>query len=217
MENAFKVYEEEFAGGLKGDILFLNMKQLQQDYKYVGLWYACDKNEETFITTEFYYTSEADCKRPPDFSEQLKENSFKKTSRFKIPDEHDCVWVATRIDQKNYCKIKAFALQKEKTYIDYKVIRHRGQSYDTLKNGIIKGCAAQFFKMGIEDRTGTIDYNDTIMFVVFIKELPPADWNFDGSCFGIQKLPIFVPTFIFSIRSRYSNWYGQNPLDDIRT
>ena len=209
MEDNYKVYEEEFAGGLKGDILYLNIKELKKDFQYVGLWYACDKNEETFITTELYYASQEVDKRPLEFSEELKENSFKRASRLKLVEEHDNVWVATRVDLKNYCKMKLGTQQRENTYINYKVIRNRGQSYDTLKNGIIKGCPAQFLKLGIEDRTGTIDFNDTIMFVVFIKELPPADWNFDGSCFGIQKLPIFVPIFLFSVRNRYSSWYGQ--------
>ncbi|MBN1798616.1 MAG: hypothetical protein JW822_08555 [Spirochaetales bacterium] len=214
-ENFYKIYEEEFADGFKGDILFLDLARIKKDYNYAGLWYACDKNEETYIATEVYYSQDQGQKRPPDFSEEISENSFKHSPRYTLSLKYSGVWIATRIEKGRYCGMKAFSTQTENTYINYKVIRNRGESYDTLHTGIIKGSKASFFKLGIEDKTGEIDYNDTIMFVVLIKDLPPDDWHFNPAYFGVQKLPVLVPAFLFPVRQKYTDWLGQNPSDNV--
>ncbi len=214
-ESFYKIYEEEFPDGTKSDILFLNLADIKSDYNYAGLWYACDKNEETYIATEVYYSQETHAKRPQEISEEISENSFKHSPRHAISLKQSGVWIATRTDKGRYCQMKAFSTQTENTYINYKVIRNRGESYDTLSTGIIKGSKACFFKLGIEDRTGEIDYNDTIMFVVLIKDLPPEDWHFNPAYFGVQKLPVLVPAFLFPARQKYADWLGQNPLDNV--
>ncbi len=215
MDEFYSMYEDEFTGGAKGDVLSLDLARIYREYAYAGLWYACDKNEETYIATELYYGGGQVSERPRDFSEEIAENSFKHSPRHTLRKDSGLVWIAMRTETNNYCKLKAFAVQTENTYINYKVIRNRGTSYDTLKNGVIKGTGAGFFKLGVEDRTGEIDYNDTIMFVVMIKNLPPQDWYFDPAYFGVQKLPMLVPAFLFPVRQTYSDWLGQNPMDGV--
>ena len=112
--------------------------------------------------------------------------------------------------------MKAFALQNENTYINYRVIQSRGSGFDMLDKGIIKGGKAAFFKLGIEDGTGELDYDDTVLFVVMIKNLPPEDWRFNASYWGVQKLPLVVPEFLFTLGQKYSSWLGQNPIDNIK-
>jgi hypothetical protein len=214
-QDFFEIQEDGFAGGAGGDVLCLDLARVRREYGYAGLWYACDKNEETYIATELYYGDGRTEDRPRDFSEEIAENSFKHSPRHALRLDSGRVWIAMRTEANNYCKLKAFAVQAENTYINYKVIRNRGESYDTLKNGVIKGSGALFFKLGVEDRTGELDYNDTIMFVVLIKDLPPQDWYFDPAYFGVQKLPMLVPAFLFPVRQKYSDWLGQNPMDGV--
>jgi hypothetical protein len=214
-EGFFKIYPDKFGRNDKGDVLYLDLAAVRREYRYAGLWYACDKNEETYIATEMYYGTQATDSRPPDVTEELSENSFKHSPRYAFPPDAHRVWIAMRTEKHAYCKLKAFTTQTENTYINYKVIRNRGTGYDTLKSGVIKGSKALFFRLGVEDGSGALDYNDTVMFIAFIKDLPPADWNFDPACFGIQKLPVLVPAFLFPVRQNYSNWLGQNPLDGV--
>jgi hypothetical protein len=214
MEESFSIVQTTYSGGLKGDALFINMGKLREENDYIGLWYACDRSEETFITTAFYY-AKGDCKKPEDFQEELKENSFKQIKKFTIPTGHDCIWIGMRTDEIHYCRLKIYEVQQEKTYIKYKVIRDKGTTVDVLGKGVMKGGIAYFFKLGIEDNTGEIDFNDTIMYVVFMKDCPPSDWRLDYGSLGIQKLPVFTSTFRFPVGETYTDWYGQNPLDDI--
>jgi hypothetical protein len=216
-ESFYKITEEDFPEGFKGHVLSLNLTEIKKDYNYAGLWYACDKNQETYIATEIYYNQDESGKRPQGFSEEISENSFKHSPRYGFSLNHSTAWIAMRTDKGRYCGMKVNSPHTENTYINYKVIRNRGESYDTLSTGIIKGGKGWFFKLGIEDKTGEIDYNDTIMFVVLIKDLPPEDWHFDPAYFGVQKLPVIVPAFLFPIRQKYSDWMGQNPFDNINT
>jgi hypothetical protein len=216
IEDFYRIYEEELEPNVKGDILFLDLAKIKNAYNYAGLWYACDKSEETFITTELYYSESEDRNRPTSFSEEISENSFKHSPRFTLPLKYNQVWIATRVDKAKYCKMKAFVSQSENTYINYRVIQSKGEGFDILSKGIIKGDKADFFKLGIEDGTGEFDYDDTVLFVVMIKNLPPADWRFNASFWGVQKLPLVVPEFLFTFRQKYSSWRGQNPLDNIK-
>ncbi|MBN1697467.1 MAG: hypothetical protein JW881_08135 [Spirochaetales bacterium] len=214
MKESFEIIQTDFAGGVKGDALFINMKKLKEENDYIGLWYACDRNEETCITTEFYYTK-GNCQKPVDFREELKENSFKQLKKFTIPTEHDFIWIGMKTDETHYCRLKIFDVRQEKTYIKYKVIREKGETFDVLGKGVIKGGIAYFFKLGIEDNTGEVDFNDTIMYVVFMKDCPPPDWHLDYGSLGIQNLPVLSSTFRFPADKTYSNWYGRNPLDGL--
>jgi hypothetical protein len=211
----FNIVHEEFTDGETGEALYINIRKLKQENDYIGLWYACDRNEETFITTEFYYASGEPGKKPASFQEEIKENSFKQIKKFTIPTEHDHVWIAMRTDGKQYCRLKVYDIQQEKTYIKYKVIREKGTTFDVLKKGIIKGGIAYFFKLGIEDMSGDIDFNDTIMYVAFMKDCPPRDWDLDYGSLGIQNLPVFASTFRFPVDRQYTDWYGQNPLEGV--
>lgn len=215
-EQIFKIIKAEFKDGFKGDALLINMQELRKDYQYVGLWYACDKNEKTFITTELYYSMETEAKLPEEFAEEIKENSFKKARRYQLPSEYNWIWIATRMEQYTYCRLKAFAMQQENTYINYKVIRHKERGFESFGSGLLKGGKAVFFKLGIEDGTGKIDYDDTIFYLAMVKQMPPEDWKFDHLYLGVQKLPVFVPTYHFLVDKKYSSWLGQNPLEDVR-
>jgi len=211
----FAIINEEFLDG-KGNALFFNVKKLRDKFDYIGLWYACDKNEDTSITTEFYYASGDTIVKPSKFDEEVKENSFKVVNRFEIPKEHDWVWVAARNDNDIYCRMKIFTSEEEHTYINYKVIRNRETTFDTLASGLIKGSSARFFKLGLEDGYSKVDFNDTIMYVVLIEEMPPDDWNLYDDHIGIQRLPIRTATVKFSVLNTYSTWLGQNPMNDVK-
>ncbi|MBN2441624.1 MAG: hypothetical protein JXJ04_09755 [Spirochaetales bacterium] len=219
-QETFKIVKEKFEDNRSGEALYINMEKLREENDYIGLWYACDRNEATCITTEFYYAgtisgSGGTPEKPAQFREELKENSFKQIKKFTLPPEYDHIWVAMRTDGLHYCRLKVYDIQQEQTYIKYKVIREKGTTFDVLGQGMIKGGIAYFFKLGIEDMTGKIDFNDTIMYVVFMKDCPPNDWNLDYSSLGIQKLPVLSTTFRFPSHKKYSNWCGQNPLDGI--
>jgi len=215
LDKLFEIKEEKFLDKLTGDCLVLNLNGLKSEYNYIGLWYACDRNENTYITTEFYYSNEEKCLRPYEFTTELKENNFKQIRRQEIPIEYSWAFIATRIEKHTYCRLKAFPVQSEQVYINYKVIRNRAESIDTLKTGIIRGNNADFFKLGIEDGTGKIDYNDTILYLVCIKDLPPSNWNIDHRNYAIQRLPLLTGKVNFSINDKYSNWNEQNPLEGV--
>ncbi len=215
LDKLFEIKEEKFLDRLTGDCLILNLNGLKSEYNYVGLWYACDRNEKTFITTEVYYSDETECKIPYEFTTELKENTFNQIRRQEINLDHLWAFIGTRIEKHTYCRLKAFSVQSEQVYINYKIIRNKAKSIDTLKTGVIRGNNAHFFRLGIEDGTGKIDYNDTIMYLVCIKDLPPPDWNIAHSSYGIQRLPLLTGKANFSINEKYSSWNDQNPMDDI--
>jgi hypothetical protein len=213
-ENYLAITEEDFSGN-KGDMLKLNVDAIKNDFAYIGLWFACDRSENVYVTTELYRTSAGNPERPQKPSEEITENSFKKSPRKEIAKDSDVLWIAVRREGARYCRMKASPWIDEKSYINYKVIKNRDTTYDTLKSGIIKGDAARFCKIGIEDGTGAVDYNDEILFLVLVRALPPADWKFDPGCFAIQKLPIASSVHFFSVKGKYSPWLGQNPMEGI--
>ncbi|MBN1524054.1 MAG: hypothetical protein JW904_06220 [Spirochaetales bacterium] len=215
MADSFMTISEQEFEGSKGDVLFLNLNALKTEYDYIGFWYACDKNEDTYISTDFYFDTKLSNERPAEKTEVIAENSYKRSPRKEFSGKYESAWVACHRDETHYCKMRAFEWLEEKSFINFKVIRNKGTTFDTLKTGILKGDTARFCKVGIEDGTGAVDYNDTIFFLVLIKSLPPGDWHFDPSLFGIQKLPMVVPTFNFSVLQKYSPWYGQNPLEGL--
>ncbi len=63
---------------------------------------------------------------------------------------------------------------------------------------------------------GVEDYADTILYVVMAKYLPPSDWKLDYLCLGVQNVPVLVASAIFPDDRKYSNWFGQNPLSNIK-
>ena len=208
----YKIIETEFKGGLKGHALFFDVKKIREEYRYLGLWYARDGSEKTLITTELYYTDGPDTKIPPEFSEEVKENSFKQVKRLSLPLKHDRIWAATRVDGDNYCMLKADPLKSGHVYLNYKTIRNRGAGFDLLDKGIFKGGSADFFRLGIEDLKGAEDYTDAILYVVMSRDIPPDDWNLDHLALGIQNVPVMVPTCTFTTDRKYTDWNGQNPL-----
>ena len=109
------------------------MKKLKQENDYIGLWYACDRSEETFITTEFYYGSGEPPVKPLKFQEELKENSFKQLKKFTIPTEYDSVWIAMHTEGLKYCRLKVYEIQQEKTYIKKYLVRTKSKKGSRLR------------------------------------------------------------------------------------
>ncbi len=210
-EDTVKIIEKEFKGEDKGDALFIDIGKLKKDYSYIGLWYARDRTEFNSITTEFFYTVSPEL--PGEFTEELKENSFKQVNRYRFRTGDAFCWTATRIDNSTYCRMKLFGFQKEHLYLNCQVINNRPAGVELLGKGVLRGGAAHFVKLGIEDMTGEIDFNDTIMYLVLLTDLPPADWGVDDKSYGVQRLPVFVPAVKFTADKKYTTWNGQNPLD----
>jgi hypothetical protein len=213
-ENYLTIFEDEFFGQ-KGDVLRLDVEALKNDYAYIGLWFACDKSENIYITTELYMNSTMTGSRPEQVTEEISENSFKKSPRKEIARDSGIIWVATRREGGYYCRMKAYPWIDEKSYINYKVVKYRETGYDTLASGIIRGDAARFCKIGIEDGEGAVDYNDEILFLVLVKSLPPSDWKLDPGMFAVQKLPVAGSSHLFSVKGTYTPWLGQNPIEGI--
>ncbi len=211
-EDTVKVIEKEFPGGLKGDALFIDFSRLKKDYPYVGLWYARDRTEFNSITTEFYYTGTPEL--PSEFTEELKENSFKQVNRYMFRTGDQFCWTATRIDNSTYCRMNLFGFQNEYLYLNYQLINNRAAGVETLGTGVLRGGAAHFAKLGIEDMTGEIDFSDTIMYLVMLTDVPPADWGVDHSCYGVQRLPVLVPAVKFTTDKTYTPWNDRDPLDN---
>ncbi|TFH39310.1 MAG: hypothetical protein E4G96_09245 [Chrysiogenales bacterium] len=203
--------DQRFREG-EGDALYIDMGRLREEYGYVGLWYARDRSEESVITTEIYVSM--DDNRPSSSSEEIKESNFKQAVRYRMPGDAGHIWVASRISEGGYGKMKLHPFSKESAYINCRVIRNRAHGADVVGTGIIRGGEVRFARIGIEDLLGTIDYEDTILYLVLIREAPPADWRADGFL-GVQGLPVQVPSCIFSDDGKYSSWNGQNPLDVI--
>jgi hypothetical protein len=208
----YTIIESEFKGGLKGDALLLDTKKIRAEYKYLGIWYARDGSDATLITTEIYRADGKEPAMPEAFSEEIKENSFKQARRIELSIKNDRVWVAARIDGGDYCSLRADSRKSGHTYLNYKTIRTKGTGFEVLDKGVFKGGGADFFRLGVEDRQGPEDFSDTILYVVLVKDLPPADWKVDQSCLGIQNVPVLVPVCTFTADRKYSDWMGQNPL-----
>jgi len=213
MDNKIQLISEDDFNGHKGDSIRLDISLLKQEFQYIGLWFACDRNEDVFITTVFFESIGSKTSKPAEPAEEIPENSFKKTPKKTISTDYDTVWIATRREQNNFCRMKIFPCVEEKSFINFKVIKNRGAGFNVLGTGIIRGDSASFYKIGIEDGTGALDYNDTILFLVLIRSLPPVDWKFDTAAFSVQGLPMSAPPFLFSVNGKYSSWLGQNPLE----
>jgi hypothetical protein len=179
------------------------------------LWYAKDGSEKTFITTEIYYSKDIKPIKPIEFNIELKENSFKQSNRFEIQKNYNWAWIATRIDNNNYCKLKTGPLKEGRLFISYKVIHNKAFGFDLAGKDIFKGSKAEFFPLGSEDMTNNIDYTDAIMYIVLIKDYPPDDWGVKDSSIGIEHLPVFAPVHKFVDNRKYTTWFDHNPLDCI--
>ncbi len=212
-----QIIETEFKGGLRGDALFLNVQQIRKEFKYLGIWYARDGNEATFITTEIYGRSGEPAEKPRDYLEEIKENSFKQIKRIELTMKHDWLWIATRIDGDTYCKLKADNMMSGHTYINYRTIRNKSTGFDLLDKGVFKGGTADFFRLGSEDLRSKEDYSDAIMYVIMARDIPPADWMSDRSCLGVQNVPVLVPQCTFTTDRKYSDWAGQNPMANVKS
>jgi hypothetical protein len=211
IENSFEIVQVNYSGEFSGDAVLINIDQLRESYKYIGIWYARDGNEATSITTEVYTSSDEIPVKPPEFKFEIKENSFKQFNRKILPLEEKCMWITTRIDSGNYCKLRTGPVKEGKVYINYKMIHNKGGSFDILSTGTLKGGTGNYYGIYCEDNTGAADFNDLVMFFVALKELPPEDWMFDHYCIGIDGLPVITQPFRFSDNKKYSDWLGQNP------
>ncbi len=200
-------------GESKGDAVYLDMRALRSEFSYCGVWYARDKSEESVLTTLFYYSK--DDRRPDVPGEEIKENSFQQAGRFRIDSSHDRVWMGLRLGEDAYAGIRLSEFRKETAYLNCKVVRNRASGAESVGGGIIRGGDARFAKIGVEDRLGSADFQDLILFLVLIKEGPPADWMAD-SCLGVVGVPVQVPPCRFAHDRKYSSWNGQNPLDGIK-
>jgi|GEM_PF-1048974 len=212
---AFKIINEKYEN-FEGNALLLNIDKIKEQYEYIGLWYVKDGSDKTFITTEIYYSNEKNPIKPRDFNLELKENAFKQANRFELPKDFKWVWITTRIDNGKYCKMKTGSIKEGKLYITFKVIHNKAFGFDVVGKGMFKGGQADFFALGSEDMTDKIDYTDALMYLVLIKDYPPVDWGIDHSFIGIENLPIFAPTFKFVDNRKYSTWFNQNPLENIK-
>ncbi|RPJ07696.1 MAG: hypothetical protein EHM28_06275 [Spirochaetaceae bacterium] len=216
-DDLLSVAQADF-GGSKGDVLIFDLAAAKNDFAYAGLWYACDKSEDTLITTSFYYGNVSPDSMPEKPALEIAENSFKRSPRQQMDRKQDRILISGRHDKGGLCRLQASPWIEEKSFINYKVIRNKGANSDTLGSGLLRGDGAKFCKIGVEDNSGALDYNDTIWFLVLIRSLPPDNWKFDPAFFGVQKLPMTVPTFIFSVTGSkttglYSPWLGQNPME----
>lgn len=209
LDDTITVRADNFKG-IEGDSLFIDMGKLRGDFAYCGLWYGRDGSAESVITTSLYYA--AGDTRPEDPAEELKENSFQQAGRFRVPADRGSVWIAARASDDAYCKIQLSPFRKETAYINYKVIKNRAGGVEVLGSGVLRGGDAWFAKIGIEDRSGAMDFKDAIFYLVLIPEPPPGDWE-AASCIGVQGLPVVVPPCRFAVDRKYSSWNGQNPLD----
>lgn len=208
-EEAIKVLPAAM-GDSKGDALYLDMRALRSDYSYCGVWYARDKSGESVLTTLFYYSK--DDRRPAEPGEEIRENSFRQAARFRIDSAHERVWMGVRVGEDAFAGIRLSEFRKESAYVNTRVVRNRATGAESVGGGIIRGGEARFARIGIEDRLGTIDYQDLLLFLVLIREAPPADWMAD-SCLGVEGVPVQVPQCRFAHDRKYSSWNGQNPLD----
>lgn len=211
-KNAFSITQELYKDGYKGQALLMDLREIRGEYKYLGLWYARDKQEKTAITTKVFYGSGARMK-PLDPGEEIKETQFKIRKRLSIDLRYDYAWTAFQVNDKGYGDLKILEAKTEQAYIPYQVVRTKGHGVDVLKSGTMKGSEARYFQLGVEDNLSGKDYNDIILFVVLIETFPPPDWYFDDACIGVQRVPLMVNQFRFNDSQRYSPWCGNRPLD----
>ncbi|TFG61652.1 MAG: hypothetical protein E4H36_09905, partial [Spirochaetales bacterium] len=208
--NTFTITEETFKDGYKGQALLINLSEIRREYKYLALWYARDKQEKTSINTKVYYGSGGPI-RPPEPGEEIKEAQFKIRKRLAIDLRYDYAWAAFQVNDTAYADLKIFETKTEQAYIPYQVVHTRGHGFEVLGSGTFKGSQAKFFQLGVEDNKSAKDYMDIILFAVMIETFPPADWYFDDTCIGVQRLPVMVSQFRFNDSQRYSPWCGNKP------
>ncbi len=210
--NIFQITHEKFKGGYEGEALLINYKEIKKDFDYIGLWYALDKNEKIFITTEIFYSDDEKPIKPIDFNDELKETQFKNSRYYRFVQEKNWIWISTRVDNDKYCKIKIGSIKDGKLFITYKVLHNKTFGFDILKNGLFKGGSAKFFPIGIEDRSGKIPQIESVMYLVMINDLPPSDWGLTENYIGVENLPILAQIYKFADDKKYSDWLLQNPL-----
>jgi len=212
-DDAFKIVNEKYGENFEGQALLINMSVIPDDFNYIALWYVLDGNENTSLTTELYFSNEAEPVKPENFCEEIKENNFKQFRRFILPLDKKWVWLCSRIDSSNYCDIKTGEMKSGKTYLNYKLIQNKASSFDVLKSGVIKGSQAFFKPVFFEDKSGVVDYKDAVIYLVFIKDLPPPDWNIDHYSLGIEGVPIINNSAKIPAGKKYSDWLGiKNPF-----
>jgi len=210
-EDVFRITLETFKDGYKGQALRMNLMQIRRDFQYLSLWYARDKQENTAVTTRLYYAAGSPA-RPFEPAEEIDEAQFKNRKRLSVDLRYDYAWASFQVNDAQYAELKLFDAKTEQAYIPYQVVRTRGQGVDVVKSGTMKGSVARFFQLGIEDNLSSKDFGDVIVYIVMIETYPPADWQFDDSCLGVQRLPVMVGQFRFNENGRYSPWCGNRPL-----
>jgi hypothetical protein len=198
--------------GDSGDLLYIEMQKLKIEFAYCGLWFARDRSEESVVTTTLFYSPGSELPGEP--SEELKENSFKQSPRFIIQPGHNHVWMGARISDAGYGKLKLSDFKKESSYLNIKVIHNRTSGADVLGSAVIRGGEAFYARVGVEDMLGAADYEDTILYLVLVKDPPPRDWG-AADYLGVEGLPVQVTPCRLTVDGKYSPWLGQNPLDGI--
>lgn len=207
------VIQGPLPGGASGDILYVDMEKVAVEYPYVGLWYAGDREDSASFVIDCYYGPGA--RRPDHAAEELTENSFRETKRYKIARDRGNAWFAIRVPGTGYGGIQLQEFQTEGSFMKYAVVRNRPRGIESLKSCTMKIGTAHFSRMSIEDGSGAVDYRDTTLFVVLLRELPPADWQCDHACLGVQGVPVIISTARFAADGTYAPWLGQNPLAGI--
>lgn len=199
-------------GGAAGDLLFVGMDSLAE-YPYAGLWYAGDREDSASFVIDCYYGPGE--RRPDRAAEELTENSFRETRRFAIPRDRGNAWFALRVPGSGHGRLQLQEFRGDSSFMKYAVMRNRARGIETLKSGTMKVGSAHYARLGVEDGTGAVDFRDTTLFVVLLRELPPADWRCDHACLGVQGVPVVVSAARFSADGTYSPWLGQDPLAGI--
>jgi hypothetical protein len=142
---------------------------------------------------------------------ELKEQWFKNTNRQTLAMDMKSIWIGIRIDNGRYCKLTPGQLKSEKLYINYKMVHNRGTSFDVLNSGTFRGGLAYFLPVFVDLQQDDRTIPQAWVYLVFIKDYPPADWQVDPSCIGINLLPIITQHHKFNDRAEYSEWFGQKP------
>ncbi|OHD12427.1 MAG: hypothetical protein A2Y34_11695 [Spirochaetes bacterium GWC1_27_15] len=195
------------------DSILLNIEAIKKDYNYLGLWYAYDGNEDVSLTTQLYSSNGEQNILPKDFYEEIKEAQFKNTKRYEIKNIDDkWIWICVKVHNENHCLIKTGSYKEGKLYINYKLIHNKHNSFSVIGSGVIKTSNAMFVPIYIEDNKSPIDYKDAIMYLVFIKNLPPEDWAVSHQSFGIEGLPLITEVAKFPDDKKYTLWNGQTPF-----
>jgi hypothetical protein len=86
-----------------------------------------------------------------------------------------------------------------------KVANNRN-TFTVRESGVFRGGLATCYKVQIEDNVSVPDFDDVLLYLVFLENIPPAGWNIDHLCFGVQGVPVMVRDFVFDERAGLEPW-----------